>query len=58
MGQRRTVRWPEMEAESIQRGSAEVDTGTDKGQAGCRQRWSLRAWLMSSPREGTRQWVL
>lgn len=52
------MRWPEMEAESIQRGSAEVDTGTDKGQAGCRQRWSLRAWLMSSPREGTGQWVL
>ena len=29
------MKWPEMEAESIQRGSTEVDTETDKGQAGC-----------------------
>ena len=52
------MRWPEMETESIQSGSSEVDTGTDKGQAGCGQRWPLRAWRMSSPREGTGQWVL
>lgn len=37
------MKWPEMEAESIQRGNAEVDTETDKGQAGCGQRWPLRA---------------
>lgn len=34
MGQRRTLRWPEMEAERTQSSGFEVDRWTDKGQAG------------------------
>ena len=40
-GQRKTLRCPEMEAANTQRGRAEMDTWTDKGLAGWRQRWPV-----------------
>ena len=58
MGQRRPLRRPEVEAQSIQSGSLEVNSCTEKGQTEWGQRRPLRVWLISSPREGTERWVL